>query len=77
MVQKMSSVYFHELQLITVLLLISDSYMSLTTRFVSLKLCSAFSIFDSILFLLIYIFLFNKMHGLFDFKMTLFLSKLK
>ena len=32
------------------------------------KMCGGFSIFDSVLFLLKFIFLFNKMHGLFDFK---------
>ena len=35
--------------------------------FVSVKLCVGFSIFDSILFLSKFIFLFNKIHGLFDF----------
>ena len=64
----MSSFFCHELQLITVLLLICDSYMSWSTRFVSLKLCVGFSIFDSVLFLLKFIFFFNKMHGFFDFK---------
>ena len=46
-----------------------DSYMSRNTRFVSLKLCVwdfAFSI--TFRFLLKFIFLFNKMHGLFGFK---------
>ena len=42
--------------------LICDSYMSWSTRFVSLKLCAGFSIFDSVLFLLKFIFLFNEMH---------------
>ena len=64
----MHSVSFRELQLIIVLLLICDSYMSWSTRFISLKLCVGFSIFDSVSFLLKFIFLFNKMHGLFDFK---------
>ena len=36
--------------------------------FVSPKLCAGFSIFDSVLFLLAFIFLLNKAHGLFDFK---------
>ena len=67
-VQKKSSVFFQELQLITVLLLIYDSYIRWSTRFVSLKLCVRFSIFDSISFLLQFIVLFNKMHGLFEFK---------
>ena len=35
--------------------------------FVSLKLCVGFSIFDSVTFLLKFIFLSNKMHGVFDF----------
>ena len=60
--------FFCELQLIPVLLLICDSFMSWSTRFVSLKLCVGFSVFDSVSFLLKFIFLFNKMHGLFDCK---------
>ena len=62
--------FFCKLPLITVLLLIWDSYMSWSTRFVSLKLCVGFSIFDSVSFSLKFIFLFKKMHGLFDFKTT-------
>ena len=46
-VQKMLSFFFRELQLITVLLLICDSYMSWSPRFVSLKICVEFSIFWS------------------------------
>ena len=65
---KKPSFFFRELQLITVLLLTCDFYMSWSTRFVSLKLRVRFSIFDSVPFLLKYIFLFNKMHELFDFK---------
>ena len=68
MVQKMHSFFFHELQLIKVLILICDFYMSWSTRFVSVKLCVGFSIFDSVSFLLKFVFLFNKMHGLLDFK---------
>ena len=60
--------FFRELQLITVLLLICDSYMSWSTRFVSLKRCVGFSIFNSVPFLIKFISLFNKMHGLFHFK---------
>ena len=71
----MPSVFFCKLQLITVLLLICASYMSWSTRFVSLKLCVGFSIFDFAWFLLKFIFLFSKMHGLFDFK-TQFISEL-
>ena len=68
MVQKMSF-FFRELQLITVLLLICDSSISGSTRFVSRKLCAGLSIFDSVIsFLLRIIFLFYKMHELFDFK---------
>ena len=52
----------------SVLLLICDFYISCSARFVSLKMCERFSIFDSVPFLLKFIFLFNKMHGLFDFK---------
>ena len=69
--------FFRELQLITVLLLICDSYMSWSTRFVSLKLYVGISIFESISFLLKFVFLFNKMHGLFDFKPSKLLLKTK
>ena len=62
----MPSFFFCELQLITALLLICDSYMS--TTFVSLKLCVGIFILDSISFLLKFTFLLNKMRGLFDFK---------
>ena len=57
---KNCSFYFRELQLITVLHLICDSYMSSSTRFASLKLCVGFCIFDSASFLFKFIFLFNK-----------------
>ena len=67
-VQKMPSFFFRELQLITVLLLICDSYMSWSTRFVSLKLHMEFFISDSVSLLSKFIFLFNKVHELFDFK---------
>ena len=53
---------------LAVLLLIFISYMSWSTRFVSLKLCVGFSIFNFILFLSRFIFLLNKMHELFGFK---------
>ena len=66
-VQKMPSFFFCELQLITVLLLICNSHVSWNTMFVSLKLCTGFSISDSVSFLK-FIFLFNKMYGLFKFK---------
>ena len=48
----MHSFFFSELQLIAVLLLTRDSYISWSTRFVSLKSCVGFSIFDSASFLL-------------------------
>ena len=63
-VQRMPSFFFRKLHLITVLLLICNSYMSWGTQ----KLCVGFPIFDSVSFLLKFIFLFNKMHGFFDFK---------
>ena len=44
------------------------SFMSWITIFVSLKVCDGFSIFDSVLFLLKFIFLLSKINGLFDFK---------
>ena len=56
----MLSYFFLELQLITVLLLICDSYMSWSTRFNSLKLCVGFSISNAVSFLLKFIFLYNK-----------------
>ena len=54
---KKNSFFFHELQLITVLLLIPDSYTNWCTRLISLKLCVGFSIFDSVsYFFKVYIF---------------------
>ena len=47
--------FFRELQRITVLLLISNSYMSWSARFVTLKLFAGFSITDSVPFLLKFI----------------------
>ena len=52
----------------SVLLLICNSYTSWSTRFISLKLCLGFSIFNSVSSLLKFIFLINKKHALFDFK---------
>ena len=51
--------FFRELQLIIVFLLICDSYMSLSTRFVSLKLFVGFYILDSV-FIKVYIFVQKK-----------------
>ena len=65
---KIPSFFFCEFQLVTVLLLFYDLYMSWSTSFVSLKLCLGFSILDSVSFLLKFIILLKKMHGLFDFK---------
>ena len=48
---KKCTLFFRKLQLIRVLLLIHDSYMSLIARFVSPKFFVRFSIFDSISFL--------------------------
>ena len=61
--QKMPSFFFRKLQVITVLLLICDSYMSWGTGFVSLELWLGFSISDSV-----FIEVYCLMHGLFDFK---------
>ena len=62
----MHSFFFHELYIITVLLLIRDSYLNCSTQGLSLYLsilCVGFSIFDSLSFLLEFMFLFNKKHG--------------
>ena len=45
------------------------------STFIFLRLRVGFSIFDSVSFLVRFIFLFNKNHGLFDFKTSQFLSK--
>ena len=65
--QKMLSFLFCKLQLITVLLLICNSYTSWSTWFISLKLSGEYSIFDSVSLLFNFIFLFNKKQGLIDF----------
>ena len=62
----MYSFFFRKLQLITVLLLIRDSYMSWGTRFVSLKLYERFS-FSIVSRIFKFSILFKK-HGLFDLK---------
>ena len=64
-VTKNALFFFRELQLITVLLLIRDSYISYNIRFVSLKVFLGFSISDSVSFSLKFIFLPNKKHGLY------------
>ena len=58
-VTEMHSFFFHELQLIAVSLLIRYCYMSWSTRFIPLKLCVVFSIFDST-FITVYIFVQQK-----------------
>ena len=58
-VTKNAPFFFPELQLITVLLSIHNSYVRWSARFISLKLCVGFSIFDSVLFLLKLVFLFS------------------
>ena len=45
---KKCALFFHNLQLITVLFLVRDSYMSWSTRFMSLKVCVGFWIFDAV-----------------------------
>ena len=52
LVQNMPWFFFRELQLITVSLLIHDFYMSWRTKFVYLKVCMGFSIFNSVSILL-------------------------
>ena len=52
--------FFRELQLITGLPLIWDFYISWGTVFVSLRVCVGFSIFDSVPFLLKFIFFFQQ-----------------
>ena len=63
-VTKNAPVFFVELRLIKLLLLICGSYASWSTRFISLKMCVGFSIFDPVSFLVKSLFLFNKKHGL-------------
>ena len=60
--QKMHSCFFRELQLIRVLLLICNSYMSWSARSISLKGWVGFFIFVSFSFLLKFIFVLNKKH---------------
>ena len=67
------SYFFCELQFIT-FFLIHDSHMSWTTRFMFLKVCAGFSVFDFVSFSEL-TFLFNKKHELF--KMSQLLSTLK
>ena len=64
----MPTFFFLELQLIIVLLLICYSYLRWSTSSVSIKLYVGFFIFDSVSFLLKFVFVFNKMRGLFGFK---------
>ena len=56
---KINGTIFRELQLITVLLLIYDSYMNRSSSFVPLKLIVGFFIFNFVVFLLKFLFLFN------------------
>ena len=58
-IKSTNSYFFRELQPITIFLLICHSYMGRSTRFVSLKLYTGFSVFNSVSFLLKFIFLFN------------------
>ena len=63
-----NALFFSEFQVVTVFLLTRNSYMRWRTSFVSAKVCMEFPVFNSISFLLEFIFLFNKKHGLFDFE---------
>ena len=72
---KMPSFFFRELQFITVLLLICDSYMNWSTWFVSLKVCVSLKLCNSVSFLLKSFF--KKKYGRLDFNTPYFLSKLK
>ena len=63
-----NALFFSEFQVVTVFLLTRNSYMRWRTSFVSVKVCMEFPVFNSISFLLEFIFLFNKKHGLFDFE---------
>ena len=54
-VAQIALLFFRELQLITVLLLIRDSYTSWSTRSIFLKLCVGFSISDSVSLLFIFL----------------------
>ena len=74
---KMHSLFFRGRQLITVLLLIRDSYMSWSTMFISLKDFVGFSILYLVSFLIRFIFLLNKKHGLFGFKTSTIPLKIK
>ena len=74
---KKPSFFLHQLQLITVLLLTRDSFTSWSTGFVSLRVPAGFSFFDYVSSLLKVIFLFNKMHGLFDFENFIITFKIK
>ena len=75
---KLLSFFYHELQLITVLLLIRYSYTSWSTWFITLKLCVGFSIFNSVSFLLKFTLSFSfKKKSLFDFKCHMITFKIK
>ena len=63
----MSSFFFRELKLIAVLLLICDSYRVEAQGRVPKTVCGIFH-FELAFFLLKFIFLFYKMHGVFDYK---------
>ena len=53
---KIKIIFFGKLHLITILLLIFDSYISWSTKLIFLKFCVGFSIFDSVSFLLSFYF---------------------
>ena len=59
-IKQMLKKFLRTKQTVQKMILICDSYMSWSTRFVSLKLCVEFSIFDSVSFLLKFIFFFQR-----------------
>ena len=60
--------FFHELHFITVLILIREFYYELKLKVHLFKSVCEIPIFDSISFLLKFIYFLNKKYGLFDFE---------
>ena len=76
MVQKIPSVFFRKRQLHSFTVNLWFLYELMHKVCLSKTVCGIFH-FDSVSCLLKFIFLFNKMHGIFDFKTLWLLSKLK
>ena len=57
---EIKKISFRELQPIKILFLVPNSYTSWSKWFISLKLCMGFSIFDSVSFLLYFVFFSTK-----------------